>query len=197
MPTCYIYGFFRGQVLCAASVTHKSTWFKCSHHAACQTDILHSKTCTEETGNRDRAENMGGKRVIWIRQTWLFNIYFYYFIFSWIYSISVVNITNRKQQQMKQSNLLKALVPSFSLCVQWAGWVTCVGDCCLGFLGSAGAVLLQGEPMETLMCQEGHEVRRAGRLGDFKLGDGLRRKRRFFSYFSLLFSRQILNSFSS
>lgn len=31
MPTCYFYGFFRGQVLCAASFTHRSAWSKRSH----------------------------------------------------------------------------------------------------------------------------------------------------------------------
>lgn len=41
MYTRYVYGFVRGQVLCAASVTHRSTWSERSHQ-----QHVRQATCT-------------------------------------------------------------------------------------------------------------------------------------------------------
>lgn len=56
MPTCYVYGFFRGEVLCAASVTHKSAWSKCSHeqHVRQTTGTLRPAPRRQETETQSR-----------------------------------------------------------------------------------------------------------------------------------------------
>ena len=51
VPTCYVYGFFRGQVLCAASFTGRSAWSKSSHqqHVRQTTSTLRPAAKREET----------------------------------------------------------------------------------------------------------------------------------------------------
>ena len=82
-------------------------------------------------------------------------LYMWVIMFFWIHSISMVNLTNRRQI----SNLPKPLASSLSLWMQWAGWLPCVRASCPASLSSGGAVLLQGGPRTKPCC-----VRKVTRL---------------------------------